>query len=46
MWEPKRRGQRVEIRVEPFLRVNRRKVETEARRLADFYAAPVDIVWS
>jgi hypothetical protein len=46
MWEPKRRGQRVEIRVEPFVRLNRRKVETEARRLADFYGAPVDIVWS
>jgi hypothetical protein len=46
IWEPKRRGKRVEIRVEPFLRLNRKKAETEARRLADFYGAPVDVVWS
>ena len=46
MWEPKRRAKRVEVRIEPFLRVNRRKVEAEARRLADFYGAPVDVVWA
>jgi Winged helix DNA-binding domain len=46
MWEPKRRGKRVEVRIEPFVRVNRRKVEAEARRLADFYGAPVDVVWA
>jgi winged helix DNA-binding protein len=46
MWEPKRRGKRVEVRVEPFVRVNRRKVQTEARRLADFYGLPVDVVWA
>jgi uncharacterized protein YcaQ len=46
VWEPKRRGKRVEVRIEPFLRVNRRKVETEARGLADFYGAPVDVVWA
>jgi Winged helix DNA-binding domain len=46
MWEPKRRGKRVEVRVEPFVRVNRKKVETEAQGLADFYDAPVDVVWA
>jgi Winged helix DNA-binding domain len=46
MWEPKRRGRRVEIRVEPFVRVNRRKVEAEARRLEGFYGAPVEVVWA
>jgi Winged helix DNA-binding domain len=46
MWEPKRRGKRVEVRVEPFVRVNRRKVETEARKLADFYRVPVDVLWA
>ena len=46
MWAPKRRGKRVEVRIEPFLRLNRRKVEAEARGLADFYGAPVDVVWA
>jgi Winged helix DNA-binding domain len=46
MWEPKRRGGRVEVRVEPFVRVDRRKVEAEARRLGDFYRAPVEVVWA
>jgi Winged helix DNA-binding domain len=46
MWMPRRRGKRVEVRVEPFVRVSRRKVEAEARRLADFYRAPVDVVWA
>jgi hypothetical protein len=45
MWEPKRRGQRVEVQIEPFVRVNRRGVEAEARKLADFYGAPVDVAW-
>jgi hypothetical protein len=45
MWEPKRRGQRVEVRIEAFLRVNRRAVEAEARKLAEFYGAPVDVAW-
>jgi Winged helix DNA-binding domain len=46
MWLPKRRGRRVEVRVEPFVRLNRRQVEVEARRLADFYGAAVDVVWA
>ena len=45
MWEPKRSGERVEVQIEPFVRVNRRKVEAEARKLADFYGAPVDVAW-
>jgi hypothetical protein len=36
----------VEVRIEPFVRVNRRKVEAEARKLEDFYEAPVDVVWT
>ena len=35
----------LEVRIEPFVRVNRRKVEVEARKLADFYGAPVDVAW-
>jgi Winged helix DNA-binding domain len=46
MWEPKRRGKRIEVRIEPFVRVNRNRVEAEARKLADFYEAPVDVSWS
>ena len=46
MWEPKRGSKRVEIRIEPFVRVNRRKTEAEAKRLAEFYGAPVDVVWT
>ena len=46
VWQPTKRGKRVEIAVDPFRRLNRRSIEAAARRLGDFFEASVEVVFT